>query len=183
MVQKMELLSQDLALLADPTDQELQTFFEERREDYRIDPLISFSHVYFNPDRRGDGAEDDARRVLESLRAAASPPVRAPERGDRFLLPHDFSSATLHQIQQQFGSTFADDLRDLAPGWHGPVVSGYGLHLVYVADRVEGRVPELSEVRDRVVLDFNRDRTTRAKDALYEGLRSQYEIVIDSTSR
>jgi len=69
MVQKMELLSQDLALLADPTDQELRAFFAEHPDDYVVPPRISFSHIYFNVDRRGAAVEDDARRVLEEIRS------------------------------------------------------------------------------------------------------------------
>ena len=40
---------------------------------------------------------------------------------------------------------------ELETGWHGPVVSGFGLHLVNVTDRVESRLPEYDEVRDRLV--------------------------------
>lgn len=179
MVQKMELLSQDLALLADPTDAELQAFFAERREDYRVPPRLSFSHVYFNPDRRGSAVEDDARRVLATLRAETPPPDRAPERGDRFLLDFDYALRAPLEVQQQFGTSFAETIFELEPGWQGPVISGYGVHLVHIGERVPSRAPELAEIRDRVVNDFNRDRAQRANRALYEGLRSGYDVVID----
>lgn len=180
MVRKMELLSQDLALLADPTDRELRAFFEERQEEYRIPPRISFSHVYFNPDRRGSSIEDAARRVLADVRAEVPPPVRAPERGDRFMLAYDYALLSPQEVQRQFGSDFAGALFELAPGWQGPVPSGYGIHLVYIGDRVESRLPKFAEVRQEVVADFNRMRADRARDALYEGLRERYEVVIDA---
>lgn len=179
MVQKMEMLSQDLALLADPTDAELQTFFDERKEEYRVPPRLSFSHIYFNADSRGAAVEDDARRVLADLRGMNPVPERAPELGDRFMLPYDYSLRAPLEVQQQFGSYFAEEILKLAPGWQGPVGSGYGVHLVYVGDRVEGRIPELAEVRDRVVNDYNRDRSERANAALYDGLRTNYEIIVD----
>jgi hypothetical protein len=179
MVQKMELLSQDLALLADPTDQELQSFFQERQEEYRVPPQLSFSHVYFNPDRRGVAMEDDARRALAGLRAGTLPPQRAPELGDRFMLPYDYTRLSPLEVQQQFGARFAEALVELEPGWHGPIVSGYGLHLVNVRERVESRIPEYAEIRDRLVTDYNRMRSERAKNALYEGLSANYEVEID----
>lgn len=182
MVQKMEMLSQDLALLADPTDAELQAFFDEHKEDYRIPPEFSFSHIYFNLDRRGDDAEEDALEILADLRAPDPPPVRAPERGDRFMLGHDFNRQSSQQVAREFGSQFADALADLDPGWQGPVLSGYGLHLVYLEKRVDGRIPNWSEVRDRLVMDFNRMRSDRSKDALYEGLSRKYEIEIDDAA-
>jgi hypothetical protein len=178
MVQKVELLSQDLALLADPTDQELQTFFQERQEEYRIPPSVSFSHVYFNVDQRGQKAEEDARRVLAEILAEKPPPRRAPERGDRFMLGHDRNPRTMEEVEREFGTRFAQGLFELEPGWHGPIVSGFGLHLVYVRGRVEGRLPEYSEIRDRLVVDYNRMRSERAKEALYHNLASQYEVVI-----
>lgn len=179
MVQKMEMLSQDLALLADPTDAELQAFFDERKEEFRVPPRLSFSHIYFNVDSRGQTVEDDARRVLAELRSRTPEPQRAPELGDRFMLPYDYSLRTPLEVQQQFGSYFAEEVFKLGPGWQGPVASGYGVHLVYVGDRVEARVPELAEVRDRVVNDFNRDRAQRANTVLYEGLRTNYDVVVD----
>ncbi len=179
MVQKMEMLSQDLALLADPTDAELQAFFDEHKEDYRIPPEFSFSHIYFNLDRRGDAAEADALKILADLRAQNPPPSRSPERGDRFMLGHDFNRKSSNQVAREFGSQFADALADLDPGWRGPVLSGYGLHLVYLGKRVDGRIPNWNEVRDRLVMDFNRMRSDRSKDALYEGLSQKYEIEIE----
>jgi hypothetical protein len=182
MVQKMELLWQDLALLTDPTDVELRAFFAENQSDYRVPPRISFSHVYFNVDQRGTAARDDAMRVLEVLRAADPPPVRAPELGDRFMLPYDYRLQAPAEIQRSFGSGFASDLENLEVGWHGPIGSGYGLHLVHVVERVESRVPEYEEIRNRLVNDFNRVRRDRANEALYEGLSEGYEIEIDDAA-
>ncbi len=179
MVQKMEMLSQDLALLADPTDGELQAFFDENKEDYRIPPEFSFSHIYFNLDNRGADAEADALKVLEDLRAQNPPPARAPERGDRFMLGHDFADRSSREVAREFGMEFTDTLTELEPGWQGPVLSGYGLHLVFLGKRVEDRIPDWTEVRDRLAMDYNRTRSDRARDALYEGLLQKYEVVID----
>lgn len=179
MVQKMEMLSQDLALLADPTDAQLQAFFEEHKQDYRIPPEFSFSHVYFNLDRRGDAAEADALEALAALRAQVPQPARAPERGDRFMLGHDYRRQSSRQVAREFGQSFADALAELEPGWQGPISSGYGLHLVFLEERVDGRIPSWIEVRDRLVMDLNRTRSDRARDALYEGLLGKYEVVIE----
>lgn len=179
MVQKMELLSQDLALLADPTDAELRSFHQENLDKYRVPPRVSFSHIYFNVDRRGEAAEDDARRVLADLRTQNPPPRSAPEMGDRIMIETDHPLRAPEQVRQMFGGDFAETLFELEPGWQGPVVSSYGIHLVNVIERLEGRVRDLDEIRDRVVNDFNRMRRERANRALYEGLVKGYEVVID----
>jgi hypothetical protein len=179
MVQKMELLSQDLALLADPTDPELQAFFDENREDYRIPPRVSFSHVYFNADRRGEAVLEDAERVLAEIRAQTPQPTATSGRGDRFMLAYDYVLRSPREVQQAFGGQFARAVFELEPGWHGPVLSGYGAHLVHLAERVESRLPELGDVRQRVVGDFNRARSERAKEVLYQGLKEGYEVDVD----
>lgn len=182
MVQKMELLSQDLALLADPTDQELRAFFEERKEEYRLPARLSFSHIYFSVDARGDAVLDEARRTLARLRASDPPPDRAPELGDRFMLGYDFRLASPLEVQRSFGAGFAEDLFRLGGGWQGPVSSGYGVHLVNIVERVESRLPAYEEVRSRLVVDFNRMRTERANEALYEGLSEGYVVEIDEAA-
>jgi peptidyl-prolyl cis-trans isomerase C len=182
MVQKMELLSQDLALLVDPTDQELRAFFAENPDDYMVPPRISFSHVYFNVDRRGAVVEEDALRALETLRAMDQAPATAPELGDRFMLAYDYRLQSPAEVQRSFGSGFADDLFGLDAGWQGPIGSGYGLHLVNITEQVESRVPEYEEVRNRLVNDFNRMRRDRANEALYEGLSEGYRIEIDEAA-
>jgi hypothetical protein len=178
MVQKMEMLTQDVALLADPTDEELRAFFEERREDYRIPPRLSFSHVYFNLDRRGPAASDDARRVLAELRSMDPPPPVASERGDSLMIDFEYAGLTPQEVRRTFGDRFAEALFELEPGWQGPIASGFGLHLVHVGERVEGGLPELDQVRERLVNDFNRFRRQQADEALYENLSERYEVVI-----
>jgi hypothetical protein len=179
MVQKMEMLSQDLATLADPTDQELQAFFAEHRETYRVPPILTFSHVFFNVDRRGDQAEADAEGLLADITSRGLSVRQAVERGDRFMLGYDYELDPRPEVERNFGTRFTDSVFSLEPGWHGPIASGYGLHLVYIAERIDGRIPELDEVRPRLVADFNRDRSQRARDALFEGLLERYEVSID----
>ena len=47
-----------------------------------------------------------------------------------------------------------------------------------MGNRVESRLPEYDEVRERLVDDFNRLRRQRARDALYESLAGRYEVVV-----
>ena len=182
MVQKMELLTQDLASLADPTDTELRAFFDERREDYRRPPRLDFSHVYFNADRHGPKTEEQALGVLAEIRAEVPTPTRAPERGDRFMLAHDYTMQSPEQVQRSFGGDFAEALFEMEPGWQGPIFSGYGCHLVHVGNREKSRLPEFDEVRDRLVSDFDRERRERAMNALFEGLRERYQVTIDEAA-
>lgn len=180
MVQKMDLLTQDLANLIEPPEEELQAFFEERSEEYRVPARLTFSHIYFNADARGESTLVDAEAALAELLSREPQPTSAPELGDRFMLDSDYRLLAPQEVARQFGGGFAEQLFELEPGWQGPVLSGYGVHLVYVGERVEGRIPDMAEVRDRVIMDYERVRQTQARDALYEGLRARYEVIVDS---
>ncbi|MGW8281746.1 MAG: peptidylprolyl isomerase [Gemmatimonadota bacterium] len=183
MVQKMELLSQDLATITDPPEAELRAYFEENRESYRLPPRISFRHVYFNLDRRGfEQAEADARALLTELRETDPDRIDAATLGDRFMLASEYRLRTPEEIAREFGSAFAEATAELEPGWHGPIGSGYGIHLVEITERVESRLPEFEQVRDRISTDYGRVRRERSNQLLLEGLSAEYEISIDSAA-
>jgi hypothetical protein len=182
MVQKMELLSQDLALMTDPTDVELRAYFQENQEEYRVPPRVSFAHVYFNVDRRGVSVVEDAERALERILASDADPERARELGDRFMLPYEYRLQAPLDLQRSFGIGFAEDVAGLDLGWHGPIGSGYGIHLVKVTERVDSRIPAYEEIRDRLVNDFNRMRRDRANEAMFEGLSEGYVVEIDEAA-
>jgi len=178
LVQKLEFLAEDLAMSIGASDDQLDDFFEEGRETYRVPARVSFTHIYFSPDQRGDAAEPDARRELAALGSNA--PARAPDRGDRFMLQYDYASQSPQQVARLFGDDFAGDLFELDSGaWQGPIVSGYGVHLVRIADRVEGRMPDLDEVRERVQVDFEAERRRQARELFYSEALKNYDVQVD----
>ncbi len=180
MVQKIEFMTEDLAAQAQPTEAQLQAYFQENLERYLIPERRSFTHIYFNLDRRGDAAVSAAEGVLADLRASPSPAAGAWESGDRFMLDHDYRAQSQAQVARLFGQRFAFALFELEPGdWRGPIGSGYGLHLVRVTDVWQEEVPDLSAARNEVLRDFATALRDRADEAMYSSLASGYEIVID----
>jgi hypothetical protein len=180
LVQKLEFITEDLASQVQPSDLQFQAYFNENLDRYRMPERRSFQHVYFNADRRGVDVESDAEEVLERLRATSPSFEEAVMLGDRIMLEYAYSDLSEEEVARQFGGRFAESLFQVEPGeWQGPIGSGLGLHLVRVVDVVEGRAPELSEVRDEVLRDYESDLRNRASQALYDNLRIQYQIEID----
>ena len=177
--QKLEFLVEDAAEAVPPTDAELQAWLETHPEDYRRDPEVAFRQVFLSPDRRGDGVEADAEKLLQQLESLG-PNADVERLGDSIMLPGEFDLAPLTVASRMFGNDFATRLVELEPGsWAGPVVSGYGLHLVYVRERIEGRAPELDDVRDAVARDLLTSRRKEQLETMYERLLEQYDVVID----
>ena len=181
LAQKVEFLAQSVASTVEPSDAELQAFFEENRERYVIAEQVSFSHVYFSGSNRGAEAEDAARGALTRLTSSESPTAEAAQLGDRFMLQNEYPPQTRGQIRDLFGPRFASRLFELpVDEWTGPVPSSYGVHVVHVRQRVPSRLPELGEVRSQVARDLNEERLRSAADTYYEGLRRRFEIVVDA---
>jgi parvulin-like peptidyl-prolyl isomerase len=83
-------------------------------------------------------------------------------------------------VAQQFGEEFAAAILTAAAGqWAGPVRSGYGVHVVYVRERVEGRLPVLADVRPLVERELTADRRRRQLDAMYARLLERYRVVVE----
>lgn len=178
--QKMELLAEDVASLAAPTEQQLQEYLDANAGDFQLEPVISVRHIYFSRDRRGDSAEADAVELLQRIRTDG-PEGNFEEFGDPLPLPYGFDAMRESEIARLLGRVFTDGLTGLETGqWEGPVESGFGLHLVFISERVDGRVPELVEVREAVEREWFNQRRRDTIDGLYERLAEKYQIEIES---
>jgi len=179
MRQKLELLAEDVASLAAPTDAELQAYLDEHAEDFMVEPRLTLRHVYFSRDRRGASAEQDALQLLERI-STAGPEGQFEQFGDPLPLPSRLDDMRQSEIARMFGSVFANGLQGIETGrWAGPVESGFGLHLVFIERREAGRMPELPEVREVVQREWLSQRRRLAVDALYERLAENYSIEIE----
>ena len=131
LAQKLEFLAQDLVALTPPTEAELQAYFTAHRESYQEPVRFTFTQVFIDPDKRGDATLDEARAIKAKLVAQSDATGNAGALGDRFRLQSYYPENAQTDIQKLFGSGFAESVADLSPGqWHGPILSGYGVHLV-----------------------------------------------------
>lgn len=180
MAQKLEFLTRDIARLKEPESGELEAYFEQNMDKYRSPVRITFTHIYFDPDKRADTALSDAEAELTNLQALADVPDDARERGDRFMLQSYYPQKTALDIRKQLGSGFAESVFTLEPGrWHGPVLSGYGVHLVYVYAFAAAADPVFADVRERVYIDWQAGQQDSLNAQYYESLKSRYTIVVE----
>tara|TARA_Y100000588_G_scaffold392457_1_gene504512 strand:+ start:1176 stop:2039 length:864 start_codon:yes stop_codon:yes gene_type:complete len=176
LVQKVEFLAQNLALALEPSELELQSYFDRHYERYLVPDQIAFGHVYF---RQGDDAMRKAEDTLETLIANHVSVVEAVSLGDRFMLQQEYPLQTEREIQDLFGRSFVKGLADLPlRRWKGPIHSSYGLHVVQILQKVPSYIPELSQIRGQVLLDLNEERLRSASDEYYQDLRGKFDITI-----
>lgn len=179
MAQKMEFLFQDIAQPAEPTDAALEAFLEQNVARFQESARFSFMHVYLSADKRGGQAAQDARLLLDDLRIQGEHADPAAV-SDPLMIGHRVADRSERDVARMLGKDFATALSNLpVKQWHGPIESGYGLHLVYVHERVAPRVPALAEIRDRVRTELLSEKRREANEAMFKELRSRYEIVVD----
>ena len=183
LAQKMQFLVEDLTAPADPDDATLQAFFEAHPDWYEVPAKLSFRHVYFSRDRRGDKAAADAELLLLALRDQEG--ESAPLAGDPFMLRAEYADVSPRDVARDFGDGFAAALFEVRPGqWNGPLESAYGLHLVKVSSRSEPRLPALAEVRDRVAVDWRVEQRREIDRIAFARLKEGYDVRIeDGASR
>ena len=178
MAQKLEFLTRDLIDAAEPSDEDLQEYLDANTDRYWHQPRYSFLQVYLSEERRGSGTNADAVQLLEQLRAR--PGTDLTNVGDALPLPAVLADANPHEIGALFGAIFAENLAALEPGsWQGPVRSGYGVHLVRIDERVDGRAASLDEVREEVRRDFMSQRRGESNDSLMRQLRERYTVIVE----
>ena len=69
---------------------------------------------------------------------------------------------------------------ELSPGqWHGPVLSGFGAHLVYVDHVTEPPAPLFADMREMVEADWKMEKGEELNKAFYANLRDSYTVEID----
>lgn len=178
--QKLELMSDDLAGVAIPTDEELRQFLEGHPENFSNEPQVAFRHVFLNSDQRGNAAMDEAVRLLAELSKAGNR-INPDTLGDNLMLPRSFALSSISAIARLFGEPFSIEVMKIRPGqWAGPIESGYGLHLVLVSQYVESRLPELAEIRETVEREWFAAHKKELKESIHKKLRKKYTIVLEA---
>ena len=172
--QKVEFLADELTPVA-PTDADLQAWLDSHAEDYRIEPRFTFEQIYFDPSRRRERLDADvaaARRALSAGRSVS---------GDATLLPRTLDDAPLADVVRTFGAEFAEALDDLiVDTWSAPIGSGYGVHLVRLTTRDDGRAATLEEARAAVERDLLHEQTQQGRQRFYAALLDKYVVRIET---
>ena len=176
--QKLEFIAEDMANAIEPTDQQLQQYLDDNPDSYHVERSATFSHVFLSRERRGDSLDGDAAELLAKLQATDGF-VNPAQFGDPSLLPHYQESLHESEIANLFGRGFGGKLLAVDTGlWVGPIESAYGLHLVWLHEKTEGRMPTLHEVREAVWRDWYAARRASSKEEFFQALRNKYDVIV-----
>lgn len=178
LVQKMEFIIQSQEQdVAKPEEAQLQAFMENNASDYRVQPFVSFTHVFIPAT---ENSQDDAKAVLAKLNENAVAFADAGRFGERFLYHRNYVERTRDYVAAHFGEAFAQKLFSWpeteldGKRWIGPIGSEHGQHLLLVKQRKAAFQPKLSEVLSRVEQDYQRQEQNRQRRLAVDELSSKY---------
>lgn len=182
LAQKVELLARGLITPEEPPDEALKTWYAANLAKFKPPDRYTITHIFFDPDKRGDTTLDDATAVLKEIKALDEPPSTYGDYGDRFMLQNYYPGRSEVELRKLFGSGFVQQVIQLEPGvWHGPVLSGYGTHLVLVNDVVRPPSPTYDDVSARVKERWAAEQVEELSERFIDNLISRYEIVVEGT--
>ena len=179
MQQLLEAQAAEQATQKLPTLEEMQSYLDEHADSFRVDPELSFLQIYFDNQDNTIGADASARFLLGTLRTQDMPDD-ITRLGDPSPLSAHFTSVRSSEIRIMFGQDFAAGLGEAnIRQWVGPLTSSFGLHIAYIEERVEGRLPELEEIEDTVRRRWLADRRTAAIEKMYDELAAIYSVTVE----
>jgi peptidyl-prolyl cis-trans isomerase C len=173
LAQKMEAVASDLGnLMQPPTEQQLRTFFDRRKDLFMLPRAFAFRQVLFLPEEADERSQ--MKTVLVSLQQGAPVPS---DRQNKAALRGDWPLTSAAALDNAFGPGFAKSLQDLPLGtWSGPVRSGYGWHLVLLQEKRDPSLPAFDQVRDVVLKQYEYYAVLEAQDRMYAELLKGYAV-------
>ncbi len=181
MIQSIEFITDDFVTAAvEVTDEDVAAYYEANREDYYVNPFVTFTHVFFDGERHSrDEVYALANAKLAELKNDRVQFSDAPRHGDRFPFFVNYVERDSQFVASHFGVTMAENVFALEPSdatWHGPYESEYGLHLVLLTKKAEGRYPELTEVQVIVRDDAEREAIAKQKEKAIQAIVDTYDV-------
>lgn len=154
-----------------PSDSDLQALLDKDPKRYGEPPRYTLEQRYLG---------QDSSALRDRVAAALRQGTDAELAGEAIPLPARLTDSPAIDVATQFGDDFAAALEKAPLGrWTGPVVSGFGLHLVRVERREESPPPKLSEIRQRLENDWRSAAVRKAEEENLNALLKGYDVVIE----
>lgn len=166
--QKMEFLTEAGAEAATPTEDILQAHLVENASAFARPAKVAFQQLLL---------ENSSPEAVDATLAALADGVDPLSLASPSLLPVQVPLSPPQAVDGIFGAEFFSGVAQSEEGvWSGPVVSGFGPHLVWLERYEPETLPPLEEIRERVELDWRASMARDLRTRRFEDLKAQYVI-------
>lgn len=160
--------------IPDPTRAQLESYFREKIDNYRIPESITFQQVYFSP--ASEKLPEDPNVILSALAEGAD----FQDLGDFTTLGSTSTQSTRRYLVGSFGVEFTDQVLVLPlDSWAGPFASRMGTHFVKVIQRHAPQEPSFEKLESYLRQDYRMTRSLAKQDEKIAKMREQYEIIVE----
>lgn len=182
LAQKMEFVSGDMLTVEEPTEAQIQDYYNGHKEEFLVLGKVSFLQVFFSMDSRSeDKAFKLAEKTKRNLNKLTLEEIDFSKIGDRTMIPTEYLKRSNKQLNTDFGNTEIVKKLTEAPisNWSGPFISNYGMHLIYVLERKHQYIPDLEEVSTKIKNHLIEARQDALDRKFMAEMRSRYTIKIN----
>jgi len=178
--QKIELMAEEEASTDSPTDKDLSAYLAAHQARFIQPAILTFEQIFLSASTSGPAVVNAVALTRKAVRDGADP----QELGKPSLLPRRMTDTPSDLVARDFGASFAAALEQVPVGeWAGPIDSSFGAHYVRVSNRTTAVVPQLADVHDQVVREWENERRQRARNDAYAKMRLGYAVTIETTPR
>ncbi|MCO1336429.1 peptidylprolyl isomerase [Microbulbifer sp. OS29] len=181
LIQKLDYVTRGFADDIDVSLEDLKTYFQQHQESYRLEPSITFTHVFF--DARKHSSERInvlALQTLQHLSEKSEAFEKSSGYGDRFPFHRNYVERTPQLVASHLGGAIVEKVFKLPLNtWSGPFESPYGLHLVLVVKNIASRLPAFHDAAPMILEDYRRENMDRLSRKRLQELMARYQIEMD----
>lgn len=178
LAQKMTFMVADLAEAKVPDEATLREWYETHADRFTEPQKVTFEHVFFSKDMRGDNAEADAIAALGALNAGGD----WQKAGDPFMLQRTYGDLPVREVARQFGPDFARTLAETPASdmWTGPVRSAFGVHLVKISANTPAHLKPFEDMRGEVLADWQAETRREENEKAILKIIGRYKVEVDA---
>ena len=164
-------------------DQDLQAYYDQHRDEYRMPEQVKVSHILIKTPLPAPGAKEDEKAVAVARAKAEGVLKELKAGGDFAKLAEKYSDdpgsaksggelgwigrgRTVPEFEKAAFSLGKGQTSDL-------VKSSYGFHIIHVEDKQEAHLKMLAEVKSEIEEKVKQQKTARATEAAANALLSQ----------
>jgi peptidyl-prolyl cis-trans isomerase D len=165
------------------TDQDLQAYYDQHRDEYRVPEQVKVSHILIKTPIPAPGAKEDEKAVADARAKADGVLKEVKAGGDFAKLAEKYSDdpgsaksggelgwigrgRTVPEFEKAAYSLGKGQTSDL-------VKSSYGFHIIHVEDKQAPHLKTLAEVKSEIEEKVKQQKTARATEAAANALLSQ----------
>jgi len=161
-----ELERREIWSRLNPTEEEVRTYWEEHKEEFRHPPRVKFAEIYTYTQKLAMAYLDSINAGADFQQLAArftQRPGLYSTKGSWEYMPYDENELAKIAWQMQIGQVA------------GPIKFQSGFSLIKLLDKQEARVMNFEDARSAAVARYKEEKAEEMRDAWIQRLRQKFE--------